>query len=95
MKKDTTTTNARTNTKTTQKGLEIYASASFTMNTATCSFTLNTVQEFDPDIITTSIDMVTGLTTAIMNGVNINLPFLFNYDNTTPSSLVNETPTIL
>ena len=95
MKKDITTTNARTNAKTTTKNVETYASASFTMNTANCSFALNTVQEFDPDIITTSIDMVTGLTTAIMNGVNINLPFLFSYDNTTPSPLVNETPTIL
>ena len=77
---------------TTDKGLYTYVTANMTVNPSNCSFTLGSVSEADPERITARQDPVTGLMTASLNGAPINLPYLFNYDNTQPSSLVNETP---
>ena len=95
MTKDVTTKNPSLNTFSTESGLQTYASASFNLNQATCAFTLNTVTEFDPDTVTTTTDRVTGLNTPYINGKQVDLPFIFNYDNTNPSSRVNETVQIL
>ena len=92
MTKDVTTTNSRTYKTTTQRGIQTYVTAKFTMNASNCSFTLNTASEVDPELVTTTQDNVTGLITAKINGKPVALPYLFNYDNTTPSTRVNETP---
>jgi hypothetical protein len=91
MEKDVTTKNARTYKTTTETGISTYVKASFTANTGKCSFTLKSVDEFDPDAITTTTDNITGVATAYLNGIKVEVPYLYNYDNTTPSSLVNET----
>ena len=91
MEKDVTTKNARTYKTTTETGLSTYVRATFTPNAGKCSFTLKTVEEFDPDAITTTTDNITGIATAYINSIQVEVPFLYNYDNTTPSSLVNET----
>lgn len=92
MTKDVTSTNSRTSKTTTQRGIQTYVTASFTMNASNCSFTLNSATEVDPELVTTTQDNITGLITAKINGRSVALPYLFNYDNTTPSPLVNETP---
>jgi hypothetical protein len=78
-----------TKDKGTETGLSTYVSAQFSGNT------LQTVAEFDPDTITSTTDSTTGNVTFRQNGVPVNLPFLFNYDNTTPSPRVNEAVYIL
>jgi hypothetical protein len=72
-----------------EAGLSTYVSAKFSDNT------LQTVAEFDPDTLTSTTDSSTGNVTYRQNGVVVNLPFLFNYDNTTPSPRVNEAVYIL
>ena len=91
MEKDVTTKNARTYKTTTETGVSTYVRATFTPNTGKCSFTLKSVEEFDPDAITTTTDNITGISTAYINNIQVEVPYLYNYDNTTPSSLVNET----
>jgi hypothetical protein len=95
MTKDVTTRNTLTNSSSTQQGIQTYVSATFTPNLNTCSFTLNTANEFDPDLITTTTDNITGLVKTLLNNVDTTLPFLFNYDNTTKSRLVDESVKIL
>jgi hypothetical protein len=95
MTKDITTKNATTGTFSTESAIETFVTATFNVNPTTCAATLNTVTEFDPDLITTTTDNTTGNTTSFIKGVKVNLPLLFNYDNTTPSSLVNETVKII
>ena len=75
--------------KGTETGLSTYVSAKFSGNT------LQTVADFDPDTITSTTDSTTGNVTYRQNGVVVNLPFLFNYDKTTPSPRVNEAVYIL
>ena len=72
-----------------ETGLTTYLSANFSGNT------LQTVADFDPDTLTSTTDSKTGDITYRQNGVVVNLPFLFNYDNTTPSPRVNESIYIL
>jgi hypothetical protein len=95
MTKDVTRTNAKTLKTTTAKGIQTYVTAKFTANPSNCTFTLGSVSEVDPDAITTKMDPITGLQTAYVNGLIVEPPYLFNYDNTTPSTRVNETPLIL
>jgi hypothetical protein len=73
----------------TETGLSTYVTAKFSGNT------LQTVAEFDPDTLTSTTDSNTGDVTYRQNGVVVDLPFLFNYDNTTPSPRVNEMVYIL
>jgi hypothetical protein len=95
MTKDVTTRNTLTNISSTQQGIQTYVRATFTPNLNTCSFALNTTTEFDPDLITTTTDNITGLVKTLLNNVETTLPFLFNYDNTTKSRLVDESVKIL
>jgi hypothetical protein len=92
MTKDVSKQNTTTKRISTKKGVYTYVTANMTVNPSNCSFTVSSVREADPELITTTQDSITGLMTASLNGAPINLPFLFNYDNTEPSSLVNETP---
>jgi hypothetical protein len=92
MRKDVTRKNRTTLKTTTARGIETYVTANFSMNMSKCSFTLDSVGELDPEFVTTSMDSITGVETAYINGIVVNLPYLFNYDNTTPSTQVNETP---
>ena len=92
MTKDVSKQNSITKKMKTTKGIYTYVTAEVKMNSANCSFTLDSVSEIDPELITTRQDPVTGLTTASLNGAPVKLPFLFNYDNTDPSTRVNETP---
>lgn len=73
----------------TETGLSTYVTAKFSGNT------LQTVADFDPDTLTSTTDSKTGDITYRQNGVVVDLPFLFNYDNTTPSPRVNEMVYIL
>ena len=95
MKKDITTKNTITNSFSTDTGIDTYVTASFTPDYLNCSFVLDAVTEFDPDLVTTRTDRVTGATNTFINGVYVDLPYLYNYDNTTPSGRVNETVKIL
>lgn len=95
MQKDISTKNTLTNAITTVNDLDTYVRANFNLNSTTCAFTLNTVEEFDPDAMTTTTDPVSGEDKNYINGVLVDPPYLLNYDNTTPSSLVNETVQIL
>jgi hypothetical protein len=95
MTKDVTTKNGTTATFSTESAIDTYVTATFNVNTTSCAATLNTVTEFDPDLITTTTDNTTGITTSFITGVKVNTPLLLNYDNTTPSSLVNETVKII
>ena len=92
MTKDVTFTDPKTQKQKTSTAIQTYITAKFTMDTTKCSFTLNTTAEADPQEVTTTQDSITGLITAKINGAKITLPYLFNYDNTNPSSRVNETP---
>ena len=94
MSKDITTKDMTKNKFTTDTGIDTYVKASFTAD-ATCKFTVNTVKEYDPDLITTQINPTTSLLDTFLNGVRVQLPYLFTYDNTTPSKRVNETVQIL
>ena len=91
MQKDVSTRNTATNRITTDTGLDTYVRANFNVNSATCAFTLNSVDEFDPDAITTSTDPVSGTLNSYIKGALVNPPYIMNYDNTTPSTRVNET----
>jgi hypothetical protein len=73
----------------TETGLTTYISAKISANT------VETVADFDPDTLTSTTDSKTGDITYRQKGVVVNLPFLFNYDNTTPSPRVNESVHIL
>jgi len=95
MNKDVTTKNTTTATFSTESAIETFVTATFNINPTTCAATLNTVTEFDPDLVTTTTDNTTGNTTSFIKGVRVNIPLLFNYDNTKQSSLVNETVKIL
>ena len=95
MTKDVTSKNTITNAFVTETNLDTYVTAKFTPNYENCSFALDAVAEFDPELITARTDRVTGETVAFMNGVPVELPFLYSYDNTTPSGKVNETVQIL
>ena len=92
MTKDVSKQNSVTKKISTKKGLYTYVTANMTADTTNCSFTLGTMLEVDPELIQTSQDSITGLITASLNNAPITLPYLFNYDNTNPSSRVNETP---
>jgi len=78
-----------TKDKGSETGINTYVTAKFSGNT------LQTVADFDPDTLTSTTDSSTGDITYRQNGVVVNLPFLFNYDNTTPSPRVNEMVYIL
>jgi hypothetical protein len=95
MTKDVTKTSPTTLKTRTDKGLQTYITANVTANPSNCTFTLGTVSEFDPEFVTARMDPITGIQTAYLNGVSVNPPYLFNYDTTTPSTRVNETPLIL
>lgn len=73
----------------TDTGLTAYLSAKVSGNM------VDTVADFDPDTLTSTTDSTTGDITYRQRGVVVNLPFLFNYDNTTPSPRVNESVYIL
>lgn len=92
--KDVTTKNLTTGRFSTETGLETYVTALFDMATTTCTPTLKTVTEYDPELITSSPESNGGLATFI-KGVKVVLPFLFNYDDTTPSNRVNQTQQII
>lgn len=95
MAKDITTKNTITNSFTTDTGIDTYVTATFVPDYGKCSFVLNTVTEFDPDLITTTTDTITGATNTFMNGMPVELPNLYNYDKTIPSGRVDETVQIL
>ena len=95
MTKDVTRTNPTTRKTTTAKGIQTYITAKFNTNPSNCTFTLGSTSELDPETVTTTMDPITGLQTAYVGGVVVDPPYLFNYDNTTPSTRVNETPLIL
>ena len=95
MTKDVTTKNTITGSFSTETALDTYVTATFNVNPTTCAATLNTVTEFDPDLITITTDNATGDTLNYIKGVRVNLPLLFNYDNTAPSTQVNETVKII
>jgi hypothetical protein len=92
MTKDVSKQNSVTKKISTKTGLYTYVTANMTVNPSNCSFTVDSAVEVDPDLIETTQDPITGLTTATLNRVAITLPYLFNYDNSTPSTRVNETP---
>ena len=94
MSKDITTKDTTQNKFSTDTGIDTYVRASFTAD-ATCKFTVNTVKEYDPDVITSQINPTTNLLDTFLNGVRVQLPYLFTYDNTSPSKRVNETVQIL
>jgi hypothetical protein len=95
MRKDVTRTNLTTKKTTTAKGIQTYITANFTTDPTNCRFTLSTVNELDPELVTTKMDPITGIQTAYVKGLVVDPPYLFNYDNTTPSTQVNETPLII
>jgi len=94
-KKDISTKNVKTNTMSTETGVDTYVSANFTIDPSSCAATLKTVTEYEPDLITTTKDSVTGFLKSFINGAEVFLPWLYNYDNTEPSSRVDETVKIL
>jgi outer membrane lipoprotein SlyB len=94
-KKDVSRKNVTTNRMSTETGLDTYVNAAFTIDNSTCAASLKTVTEYDPDLITTTRDSVTGFVNSFINGAEVFLPWLFNYDNTQPSSRVDETVKIL
>jgi hypothetical protein len=91
MKKDVTVKSPTRGTFSTNTDLETYIEASFTMNNKTCAFTLETVKEYDPDLVTTKLNTTTNVLDSYINGIPVNLPSLYSYDNTSPSARVNET----
>ena len=94
-KKDVSTKNVRTNKMSTETGVDTYVSAEFTIDYSSCAATLKTATEYDPDLVTTTRDSVTGFIKSFINGAEVFLPWLYNYDNTEPSSRVDETVKIL
>ena len=95
MQKDISTKNTVLNTfPVSDAGVDTYVSATFTKAAAACTFTLSTVMEYLPDNITTVPDSK-GTDIFYLNGTQVILPFLYNYDNTTPSRRVNEQVQIL
>ncbi len=94
MSKDLTVKDTSTNTFSTDTGIDTYVKATFTVGN-TCAFTLNSVTEYDPEKITTETNPTTNMLDTFMNGVKVQLPYLFAYDNTAPSNRVNETIQIL
>jgi hypothetical protein len=95
MTKDITTKNTITNAFKTDTGIDTYVSARFKGDYSKCAFTLDTIKEYDPDLVTTTTDRTTGGTNTFINGLPIVLPILYSYDNTTPSGKVNENVLIL
>jgi hypothetical protein len=95
MIKDITTKNNITGSFSTETGIDTYVTATFNMDEKTCAASLNKVIEIDPDLLTLTTDSATGDTSGYINGIKIQLPYLFNYDITMPSTRVDETVTIL
>ena len=91
MKKDVTRKSLGYGTFSTTTDLETYVEALFTMNPTTCDFTLKSVVEYDPDEITTKVNKVTNAIDTYIGGLKVDPPSLYNYDNTNPSTRVNET----
>jgi hypothetical protein len=91
MKKDVTAKSPTRGTFSTNTDLETYIEASFTVNHKTCAFTLETVKEYDPDLVTSKLNRSTNVLESFINGILVNLPSLYMYDNTNPSTRVNET----
>ena len=94
MSKDVTKKDTVTDSFSVSPGVYTYVKATFTAN-KTCAFTLSSVTEYDPDSITTQPNPTTSLLDTFLNGAKVQLPYLFSYDNTTPSDRVNETVQIL
>jgi hypothetical protein len=95
MRKDVTRTNRVTQKTATAKGIPTYITAKFTLEPGNCTFTLGSVDEFDPELVSIKMDPITGLQTAYVKGLVVEPPYLFNFDNTVPSARVNETPLVL
>ena len=92
MMKDVTTKDANTRAFITDNDLETYVTAIFTQVAgATCAHKLSSVAEFYPDGMESNINMETGETEYYLGAKPITPPLLFNYDSTTPSTLVNAT----
>ena len=91
MKKDVTRKSLGYGTFSTTTDLETYVEALFTMNPTTCDFTLKSVIEYDPDEITTKVNKLTNSIDTYLGGLKVEPPLLYNYDNTNPSTRVNET----
>jgi hypothetical protein len=94
--KDVTDRDAETKASVTDSDVETYLSATFklgTAGTASCVYTLDTVQEFPPDDIETRIDSTTGDELNYLGSKLVQPPMLFGYDpETAVSKLVNVTP---
>jgi hypothetical protein len=69
--------------------IETFVRATFNMNAANCSFTLNTLYEVVEDELEYRPDPRTGEDIPYMKGEAIKLPALFEYDDSNPSSRVN------
>lgn len=79
----------------TEPNIETFVKATFTVDTTACAYTVQNVTEYDPSIITSDTLGGSGNEKYYMNGVAINLPYLYNYDNTVTGSRVDETVKIL
>jgi hypothetical protein len=95
MLKDVAIRDSATGRISSESGLETYVKATFTSVAAGagCTFTVDTVKEYDPEAITSNTR--SGEEVYYINGVAIDLPYLYNYDNTVTGSRVDETVKII
>jgi hypothetical protein len=93
MTKNITTQDPITKRFSTETDLDTFVKASFTLDSSTCTFSLQEVKEYDPESITS--DTRSGEQIYYVNGVATELPYLYNYDNTIPGSRVDQTVKIL
>jgi hypothetical protein len=93
MKKNVTTTDSVTNEVSTDSDLETIVKATFTLAPRTCTYTVNDVKDYDVANITS--DTRTGDEIYYLNGIAIELPYLYNYDRTLTGSIVDESVKIL
>jgi hypothetical protein len=93
VKKNVTTRDSLTNENSTESDLETILKATFTLAPTTCTYTVNDVKDYDVANITS--DTRSGEEIYYLNGVAVELPYLYNYDRTLAGSLVDESVKIL
>jgi hypothetical protein len=95
MLKDVATKNIVSQQFATETDMTTYVSAVFNVNTTGCTFTLKEATEYFPDDITYQADPVTKIQSAYINKVKVQIPTLYDYDETQPSRKVNGQTQIL
>lgn len=93
MKKNVTTMDSVTNESSTDTDLETIVKATFTLAPNTCTYTVTAAKDYDVANITS--DTRSGEEIYYLNGVAVELPYLYNYDRNLTGSLVDETVKIL